>query len=600
MAELSDARSLLGELRRPGQAEIDSSDWSTYREAVDVRVKGATRDGVPPHELLSAILRGLYQYPDRAVWAVAATSSDVEMATLAVWSQQWPRLRRSFAFCTWSGRPRSLGGRPLDLQFTTRVGATRWRREKADLQELSLVDTLPPAEPWLAAALDDIESDSRDLRRFLWRYGAEADPPRAAFATLVEIFNARRHSERSRDYSALVRTVGEAFQSAGQMRLLKEDLLGAPADGSDDRLLEALVSVARPDAFDPGSLKVGERAENIVRQDPEAGMRLLSSCLVLPRSELRDAVLRAVTATLLRERPKELLGHGIDVFCHLVREDARVAASPAIWRRSAWEQRQVFALVAAADAALRKDIVQSMLDAGSDDLVDDVVRTWGDDVVSHLLDWCVLHPTARLTWRWRNVLTGRIGALVRWLATAPDVPQAALDTAAQYADPRSREVERVGADRWLAIATTPRRSLRGDVGLFLFSCALAVGSRANRLAEASFQAAHDALSKQEVSLGAWDQASSLFPALGMFSNWDRCERCRRALADAVTSDEWPAETVFRAATNVETFRLVIAYLSSFRDGRRVVRRLKSAARDRAPGMLSEQRDLLLWLERDEW
>ena len=57
----------------------------------------------------------------RPILIPANTSEDYERLIFAVWSQQWPSLRRRFIFSTGSLSARSIGKMPFDVQCVPRV-----------------------------------------------------------------------------------------------------------------------------------------------------------------------------------------------------------------------------------------------------------------------------------------------------------------------------------------------------------------------------------------------------------------------------------------------------------------------------------------------
>ncbi|MGJ7918412.1 hypothetical protein ACI48D_23450 [Massilia sp. LXY-6] len=61
---------------------------------------------------------GLYEHPTEQIWARRAPGVDAEDVMLRLWDQQWPRLRRSFKFCTLTTRDRSQEPIQFDLQLT--------------------------------------------------------------------------------------------------------------------------------------------------------------------------------------------------------------------------------------------------------------------------------------------------------------------------------------------------------------------------------------------------------------------------------------------------------------------------------------------------
>ena len=130
-------------------------------------------------------------------------SMDRERAILAVWSQQWPRLRSAFSF-------RSVASSSLFPGQTIRLEPERKLQSSQET-------------PWLPVALEDAVSISvTPLRRFLWRYGKDIDPALRPFTDLVEIFILIDGGKAS--YSAATEVL-KRF-GAGQALTLKQDILG--------------------------------------------------------------------------------------------------------------------------------------------------------------------------------------------------------------------------------------------------------------------------------------------------------------------------------------------------------------------------------------
>ncbi len=105
---------------------------------------------------------------------------------LAVWMQQWPRLRRSFRFCTQVVDDRSTGAEAFDLQLIDGMRAGHWSRMpnavfasdvgKGDRIDLLLRDLHDPCDS--------------ALRSFLREVGGDISSGRAAMFSLVRLFEA--------------------------------------------------------------------------------------------------------------------------------------------------------------------------------------------------------------------------------------------------------------------------------------------------------------------------------------------------------------------------------------------------------------------------
>jgi hypothetical protein len=157
---------------------------------------------------------------------------NLEAAIMAVWSQQWPRLRSSFAFRTASGAERR---RSELINYDVQVGGSRQSRP------------IVGKEDWVSAGADDAMSQIvTPLRRFLWRYGRDLASSRKNYRTLVELYLAVSRSKELLAEEAI--QCFEAMPDAGDGEILKRDILGAGTPPSllpalaPDELLRLLVS----------------------------------------------------------------------------------------------------------------------------------------------------------------------------------------------------------------------------------------------------------------------------------------------------------------------------------------------------------------------
>ena len=174
LEEVRDLSALRLLLTRP----LSAGDRERYCKALAVPV--STGGGVGERVgvemgLMSALLGSLYGATDGTV--KLDEPGDFDDPLFAVWSQQWPRLRRNFRFQTAATRePRSSGGARFDVTVMLwGSGARPAAMSKAE-------------GPWLlAAASDALGRAGGDLRHFLWRYGADVRRQRGSFRPLVEI-----------------------------------------------------------------------------------------------------------------------------------------------------------------------------------------------------------------------------------------------------------------------------------------------------------------------------------------------------------------------------------------------------------------------------
>lgn len=179
LARLMSANTLLNAFARP----VGAVDRAVYGAPVVVSAQ-AKPAGIARTERTEFLLQALYSLPTRPVVAEASESLEDEIVATAIWMQQWPRLRRSFGFCTLSGMDRSGKGVSLDLQFS---------REQAGQLQSKFPDAVVAGGGRLSDALtpllDDLtEPASSTLREFLKRTGGDVYGGRRAMLALCELY----------------------------------------------------------------------------------------------------------------------------------------------------------------------------------------------------------------------------------------------------------------------------------------------------------------------------------------------------------------------------------------------------------------------------
>ena len=123
------------------------------------------------------ILDNLYGSEEGAI--SVGEPGELEDNIFAIWSQQWPRLRRNFKFQTALSDETGTLRSPFDLRL-------QWRHSpNSKVPPLLAVNT--PA--WLETAAADLSvTSNHEMRRFLWRFGKDVKKQRGSFRPLCEIF----------------------------------------------------------------------------------------------------------------------------------------------------------------------------------------------------------------------------------------------------------------------------------------------------------------------------------------------------------------------------------------------------------------------------
>lgn len=193
-----DLATLLDLHRRPADYATDES----FSRPIPLNRR--LRSEKPPREVIERVL--LASYTDFELDPDLDERSELERAILAVWSQQWPRLRRQYAFRS------TVTSSELKGQF---LALRRHPLSKADTPS------------WLKDATADAASHTvTQLRRFLWRYGKDVQSGRDALPALVDLYRSTRGAVL--DYGTAERILFEF--PPGDAATLKSDTLGLASD----------------------------------------------------------------------------------------------------------------------------------------------------------------------------------------------------------------------------------------------------------------------------------------------------------------------------------------------------------------------------------
>lgn len=179
-----DAPSLLTQLfQRPSLHDLETfSGELTF----DLNSSVQQPFSVNEAEWFAVLATALYEHPLEQIWARRTPDIDADDLVLRLWDQQWPRLRRSFKFCTLTTRDRSQESIQFDLQLTP-LGETNARLRFASTIDGYEATTISDAS-WLKDLVRDAEQPHKtSLRQILRRLGVDILGGRDAMRPICEL-----------------------------------------------------------------------------------------------------------------------------------------------------------------------------------------------------------------------------------------------------------------------------------------------------------------------------------------------------------------------------------------------------------------------------
>lgn len=201
LADLAPLQSLF---RRPSLEE----GFESYSVAQTGSLIALSR---PPVSALAAddALLSLYE----GSGAISGLPGEHDALFFSLWSQQWPRLRRSFRFRT-ASVPSRLTSSATKFDLRVVHGSVHEPRRSASRFPAEIKDAL----------IDDLKSQGSAIREHLWRFGRDVKRSKRGFLELARVYRPGTELTGSAG-STLLSDVGHAFPDSDDAVTLKAALI---------------------------------------------------------------------------------------------------------------------------------------------------------------------------------------------------------------------------------------------------------------------------------------------------------------------------------------------------------------------------------------
>lgn len=531
-------------------ARPDSPSWSTYGMpgALDMLnvVEPELRMSMLEENWLAAVLNGLYESAGSRVVAKRDLAVPVDDLTLRIWDQQWPRLRRSFKFCTLTTKDRSTPGASFDLQILPGSDMSS-RARLPNTQEVSprSVECLPG---WLMTLMEDARQPNHGgLRDTLKRLGAdilggrEAMPVFCAFHRLTSSPVSRTQLH---DAIEMVNQHGPLAASDLARAQIADHVLSNVED-ADGMALDYLW--AQWHYIDPSRLQ--QRLPQVAAPLWRASQRRLLAALRDPAGDASGwtaQVLKAVpTDELLTDWPKR------DVpLRELLQVRPDLVEIPAFWSVVDIRSSHDFHGLPMTDTAAVALVQGMKSEAGMQAAVQSLGRVHVLKIVE-LLNGPNESVGSEL--RWVGYCVDDVSAVAEFLSGVQAPDQALLMELARTMAPDSVP-NQYGDDPWYTALLRLRNAkgaLPHRLAAYAFARALGRSSRnIGELLQMTFEQLHTALSNSSLADQDWRLIEPRLSWVPDDKRWNRAGRLRNAVASAYLDRKlWPRAFAWMAADN---------------------------------------------------
>lgn len=530
-------------------------------------------DATDAHRVVKAI------YADWGTGKVVAPLGALDSTIFAVWSQQWPRLRRSFSFRTAASPNESLStAKKFDL--TVLLGSERDQKSMLD-------DEADAIEAWQMTCIDDILFPfNTEFRRFLWRYGSDVRLGRKRFKFLANVYLSTRSERLSgKNLRKILTNVTKVLSSPEDGKVLKEDLVGRnqysllPSTDAIDMLafymndpIASRLPTPSAEVFEAIQYDWLDRSEEILSiaetaaaRETELGTKLLDRLAAV--TDTSTFLSSTTTRPNLRNR--------------LLKANPSLLDSDDLVKVSDAELLRLVQYVPDDDQELIDHILLRLLAVDNTRLAKEMVRRFPDSAIATVIAAMELFLTGdgmTVPQSWVKAVgeqssTVLHGGFIERARTTSAL--ASFASMLGYVQPSTLQV---GPMPWANGLKNARDDLGGsDRQKFLvFLLELALHKPATGcepLFEIAFDPIHADLRYSKLD---WEQTSQLLqylPNLGWLKNWDNCLRLRVGVVEAYVTCSLNPKSFKRLTANVDLYKDLIELADDSKDGHKFLKKL---------------------------
>lgn len=605
ISKIANPRILKACFLRPN-SDASAGRTNAYSQSVDVELKIVSLEAIHQHHEAMQILEGLYGNRELPVVFPVPAACAMDDLALDIWAQQWPRLRRSFKFCTGAISFRQLDGVPFDLQFVPQNRYSKIVREFGVERRVEWDEPIYGEDiAWLQIAASDLfRPQGGALRDFFREFAIDTRLTRRAFRPLAEIFLELQNENPSTQ--EILSKLSTCFQESDGLRL-KNALFGTTLDElsgcffgqipEHEKLRLLLVSSAPL----PSSISAGhvyERACNLWRSDSLRAESLLKDLLNTETNELGKPFLSGLLNSMPPQRVAAFTRKRPGLLSLFVEHEPSLATTSELWGLEREKRREIVAGLERVWGNLsersRNKIIATLMVYVDGGLLEQFlnVATPSDleSVLKHLAT-----NNGELSSDIRGTLSKFSSHFVKMFEssdtttdemTVIEAKQLFTDSFA-YFDLDNQHV-RLHAERtsdWIfserawdetnvtwTFSHFLNAESRGEFTTFVFVDGLSGrGTEPACKVAASFESVHRLLAESRLPITWQKEIESATPKLSLFESWDLCERVRRGTVEFFAKTKRGKNLFFELTGDEELFSQLVSSGLKSKKGKKFLR-----------------------------
>lgn len=540
-------------------------------------------------EQIAPVINDLYSYYNQTIIVPATNSMDFELPVVQIWSNQWPRLRRNFSFCTGSLSLKSLGNKDFDLQIIPFRNINLIDKHSVNLH---IVNTnFKSNNPLLKTFFD---APKNKIRKFLWVFGSDIQGDRRNYAPLVNLFE--KSLQKKPKFEEVNKLINESFSDNNEGNLIKTKIYqNSDLFAFDEKeVLQYLVtnenininsyeqfqlSYRLVEALNKGVLTVNEFAQNYSLTLPLSLSEQILSKISISNSEMINLILKNRNFVKYFKTKLASSCNKID-----------------IWQLPFEIQRDILDVLFEIETLEWTPIISAILESKSA-IIEEVINCADSTEMLYIVEYFDKnsYPNHSIKLNiFRNHKT-TINSFIKGHLSV--ISSATCQEIFQYYNYEDLVRMDLNGSEWIQIF----RKLRDEDTKKFSSCVLlsiALESKirsAHVLIAECFEIVFSYAKNSKIEPALWkiipvdtsgefeeevypfsfimNYISWFSPKREQVPGWDFCELLIRTLVNKFSKNKWPEQSFVDALKSEETFRRAIMYSFSFKKGSRFLKSL---------------------------
>lgn len=473
---------------------------------------------------------------------------------LSIWSQQWPRLRRNFSFCSGSISPRLFKGKLMDLQYISPTN----RQLKTTGQDATIIDidNAPSriddflGEPWVELTVRDLTMPTHEFRDFLSFFGSDVSIRKVAFKLLAETFNF--FSSPIRSLSIAIDFIAERFPNDKEGQLLKQQLFGSEQRlfnnlipiFQEEEILQVLATTQYFPCINYNKVRFQERFINYFKNFDFSNLSMLKYVLSKDLNEHGQAAVQALANNLQESSGLEGIWNDPQLSAVMISLNPRLSLNQSFWSNNV--QIPYGFLDKLRSVNLQsfewETILTGMLSAKINfDL--DYFEDLDVNVSGVLLDQLQSGTFHTFTTRHLDYLRNHPTDVIRWIYQQQILKNEAITCVAGILDPNSFLIRNTRGEFWIQSYREFYFSQKEEyANVHAFFLSLAFNFKSIGLEEIirrSFEPVYNALASNKLDYRSWSFLEVHTKPLSIWKDWDKCKKLINAVVDFHLIYGWP-------------------------------------------------------------